>query len=261
MPSNNYLEAHPQQAPHEVYFVTDSLSFLLALRKGPVRQHDYYPQRVWEDIGFLCEQRLVRCFFVFIFSHAGVPGNEFADDLAEDWRNAIGDSMSPLWLTDSRRFRVGAVRTNHDTEGMRVDPDIGLLRKPTGPSASLRRFRFTRKEESLLFRARLGVYPSIGGNTLDAADACPMCGEDGVLHPLGNACTRHIFYECTAVKQYLVPFIGQPPVNLHHVLWSHPRAALTYLQLFERARGAAAADGSSSDDDEHTDDDTSDDDN
>ena len=223
-------------------FITDSQSAIRALAKGPLRQTDMLPMRVWSALALLVSSPSTNFVvsFHFIFSHAGTAGNELADSLAGDLLDVIGDSDQPLWITDATRHRIQISNAMSDVENTVLDDETGKPKRPRpGPSPSLKPLCLSRRDEQLLYRARIGATPEIGGALQDSYEPCPRCGAADALGRAGRT-MRHIFVDCPHRDELTAKL---PPEalksTLSYSLWNEPLIALEYLRTF---RDAAAFD-------------------
>ena len=174
----------------------------------------------------------------FIFSHTGAsPGNELADKLATAAMKRIGSRWTDgIWHKDSTR-RI--LRDLHDAEHHRIEQEIGngkcsvfrfahAMRSGRGfhePSQPLPR-AMTRASEMILYRARVGTMPHLGGFFHGVIDNCPFCDQPKLAR--GGKTIEHLL-EC-------VTYHVTPPARLAAAeLWTNPTAAAEHLWMIQRA--------------------------
>jgi ribonuclease HI len=214
-----------------VCVVTDSLSAMSAVATGPLRQRDALPRNVWTLLADLA-MRNTYVSFHFVFSHVGTRGNDAVDGYANAMRAAIGSDKAELWRTDATRHRIAAANERHDALHQEAAP------LPTA------RFELPRRDEMLLYQARTGAMPCIGGHVHGQRDPCPRCGEADALGRHGLA-LEHIFERCPYVHELRDAFAPAAGRRLVDVLWDEPQLAVEYLRRFAeaKARGAQPAGG------------------
>ena len=152
----------------------------------------------------------------FIFSHTGgCPGNELADKLASDALSKHGKlwRSDEVWNIDStRRIQRGLHDGEHakmlhvsssddddssdgeEGEAARRAPKLpfrarnipGKGKGRVAPSGRLP-VALSRADEILLFRARVGTMPDVGGFLHNRPEPCPLCGAANVLGRGGTA--------------------------------------------------------------------------
>ena len=76
-----YLQTAADPAPREVCICSDSQSALRRLKYGPAAQTDVLADKVWRRLNDLAD-RGVRLHLQWVPGHAGLPGNELADEVA-----------------------------------------------------------------------------------------------------------------------------------------------------------------------------------
>jgi hypothetical protein len=167
-----------------------------------------------------------------VFSHVGgAPGNDVADRLARrgcamqrnPWKQC-----APVACVDSTR-RI--LRARHDAVD-RLDATMSFRKRhmpphmTVAPDAPLEG-SFSRRDEILLFRARLGLCVRAGGMLHGVASDCPVCDEVGALGRDGV--TMEHLAEC-------VPENVDPPGAAMDLgeLWSKPASALVSLRMIDR---------------------------
>ena len=112
-------------------------------------------------------------------------------------------------------------------EGRRAAPAFRFTNMPqqwlSRPSPPLPR-DMGRRDEILLYRARLGMLLEAGGYLCSEAEDCPLCGEEGAMRRRGGT-LAHLL-ECPEVPLYLDP----PPPE---TLWLDPKRAVVFLRALE----------------------------
>jgi ribonuclease HI len=230
----------PEQERHLV-IVTDSKSALDSMRCTFVRRLQFAEQTACRLL-FDLATRGVHIELAFVFSHVGgVPGNEYADELARDARDRVGNKwpstdkrrvrVEPLWHIDTTR-RINSLQHKRVdfTAGQREDTELLAFRFRSMPR-TLRRAPSTalprdipRYEEIGLFRARLGMMTKIGGAFHDVLEDCPLCGEIGALGRDG-ATLMHVV-NCFAKHTDL------PQLRIDD-LWLSPSKAAETVRLYQ----------------------------
>ena len=210
--------------PH-IYIVTDSRSSISALSTGPLRQDGYTEQRCWLLMAALASRRFTISFH-FIFSHCGVKENDEADEAANEAREEFEGVKAPIWRQDAVRLRRSKYHLAVDAKFTRM---IGPNREITFPGPL--KYKFRRADEQLLYRARVGAIPEIGGHLQVSSDPsiydCPLCRAVGVLGRKGK----------TLVHLQNCPSAPLPQGRLlSEMLYNDEIAALRHLHPFREAR-------------------------
>lgn len=223
-----------------VVLVTDSKSSLESVNTTWLRRIGHLEQDVCRLL-FTLAEREVHITLAFVFSHTGAsPGNERADKLATKAMNKMGHCWADgVWNVDSTR-RIH--RNMHDEEHDDIDNDIRAgkgsafrfahaTRTGRGmyePSAPLPR-TMTRASEMLLYRARVGTMPHLGGFLHDVWDDCPLCEEPELSR--GGKTIEHLL-ECFAHHV-------TPPKRMDAAeMWTDPVSAAEHLWMIVNAAGA-----------------------
>jgi len=84
-----------------ILIATDSQSLLMALSQGPLLQTEYREDLIWSLLLHLVS-RDNDIHFVFIHGHCGIPGNEAADQLANQAACEQPQHTAPVWFTDAK---------------------------------------------------------------------------------------------------------------------------------------------------------------
>ena len=218
-----------------IVLITDSKSALESMQTTWLRRIGDLEQRTCRVLFDLATAaRPFHVTLAFVFSHTGgCPGNELADKLAEAAMRQVGEKWrgNEIWNTDSTR-RVQ--RDFHDEEHTKIRETRtfrarnvpGNGRANVAPSARLP-VGLSRAEEILLFRARVGTMPDVGGFLPNRPDPCPLCGVEGALGRDGKA-IEHLL---RCVPPHTMPA---------STLWSDPLKAVQHLRAI---RSAAMATG------------------
>ena len=212
--------------PRRLVLVTDSRSSLESLRTTWLRRIDRREQEVCWQIRELVARHQLKLALCFVFSHVGgCVGNAHVDELAETARCKVGTRWAdPVWYVDSTRRML---LRRHDMVDAAVASGgrFRVRHMPAAlcgrPSDSLPR-HLSRRQEKLIYRARLGMLCAAGGVAHDGSDAeCPFCG--------GNALGRD-----GATMEHLVACLRartNPPLLLElRDLWTNPAAAVVSLE-------------------------------
>lgn len=214
-----WLDGRPRpiQRVH-VNLVTDSLSSLMALGKGPLRQTSFIEQQCWERLAVL--SMWYDFTFAFVFSHHGVEGNVIADNIASLALEDGPDDEIRVWRTDAVRLRIQDLREKFDkrvTAQLRIQKAACYGTKvPTHLKLG-----FTRRDERLLFNARVGIVFWTAGATHETDAPCPRCGAAGVMGRGGKS-IAHVFGGCNRERTALKA----------KALWNSPMEALAQLRRF-----------------------------
>ena len=211
-----------------IVLITDSKSALESMKTTWLRRIGDLEQRacrVLFDLATL--PKPFRITLAFVFSHTGgCLGNERADKLATTALEDVGRVWrdDELWHVDSTR-RIQ--RNFHDKEQEAMDPHCFrsrfIMRDGRANLAPSERLpvALTRAEEIMLFRARVGTMPDVGGFLHNSPDPCPMCCEPGALGRRGTT-IRHLL-GCD-------PSLEMPP----SILWTDPIAAVSGLRAIRQ---------------------------
>jgi ribonuclease HI len=167
----------------------------------------------------------------FVFSHVGgVVGNDRADELAvEACKHRGGQWRAQLWHIDTTRrilnihhAAADAIAARDKAFRFRSMPEELLWR----PSPPLPR-ELTRAEETLLYRARLGLVVEAGGSVHGHSESCILCGEEDAMRRDGAALTHLL--EC-------VRYTISPPLHIElEDLWRDPLTAAKQLGVLQRS--------------------------
>lgn len=174
------------------------------------------------------------------FSHLDIAGNELVDHDANDACQKIGFINPPT----SNDFKSGLYPCYGFAEYDTLRPPLHQLQDnyiisisdhksfrfrnySSSPSPSLPiEARIPRQDETLLFRARLGIFSQIGGFLPNRLDPCPLCGTIDVLGRNGKT-IEHLFKDCTATSDLREEVEGMDNFN---ILWDCPPVAVLILR-------------------------------
>lgn len=220
-----------------VVLVTDSKSSLESVRTTWLSRIGHLEQDVCRLL-FDFAQREIYVTMAFVFSHTGdSPGNELADKLATRAMNTIGHEWTDgIWHKDSTR-RIH--RNMRDEEHDDIDNDIRAgkgsafrfahaTRTGRGmyqPSAPLPR-TMTRASEMILYRARVGTMPHLGGFFHGVVDDCPFCDLPRLTRE--GKTIEHLL-KCVALH------VTPPKRMAATEMWVNPVAAAEHLWMIQRA--------------------------
>ena len=224
-----------------IVHITDCLSSLLCLKKTSIRKMNYQEQCLSHLIYELAEYGFV-IYSAFVFSHLGIVGNELADADADRACKLIGrlppktrkefvSGISPCYgYSEYDTFRP-VYHNLRRRYGSYLMSSVKSFRfrslKSASPSDTLpREARIPRQDESLIFNARLGLFPQLGGFFPNQHDSCPLCGQSGALGRDGMTIT-HLLRDCSITADLRDSTKG---VSDFQILWDCPPAAVLVLR-------------------------------
>lgn len=202
--------------------VSDSWSNLSALEVGPLRVRQHMHAQLWKELLHVASR--VPVFLVFVFGHCGLERNDLADQAAAD---ACKQQM------DGRRLAWGPDDASHVCRALRATADLGLRElqgfRASGPKQSRpnvpRTVRGMRNRGyALLYQARVGVCPALGGSHVGTVANCPLCRERGVIGRTGST-IRHVF-SCPKLSAHRSRWGIR---DGHSHLWTDPKSAVCFL--------------------------------
>jgi hypothetical protein len=210
--------ARPDVRPLVLPVVSDSLSTLSALQKGPFLAADEELARIWSAVITLWLQGTT-VVFIFVFSHVGT--NEEVDEAADV---AMAAPAYPrVWAPDEARHHKVRAAVKYDATA-----DLGAFRsKHRRQPSNLNDWRvkgMLRSSHRRLLALRVGCCADIGGYKHGQKDPCPVCGE--VVMDRGGVAVEHLF-SCTHPRA--VAARQQWGVADPSSLWAAPKRAIGYV--------------------------------
>ena len=151
--------------------LTDSLSLLSALARGPCRQREWHTAEVWKILLDLARMRKV--IGAFVFAHCGFKEQDDVDEAAKAAVALHLDDQPPIWWKDGARVLNNRICSYFDSRA-REEGWRGCSHPSGAPSKPP---RLPRYRATPLCRLRCGVEPKIGGWRHRFVDPCPRCGE------------------------------------------------------------------------------------
>lgn len=196
--------------PKEIVIISDSQSVLRALEKTIIRKM----KTVETSISLLLldlAKRNITIVLGFVFSHLGIPGNDVADNLAEQAREKVGkkhpakgyvsyDSIRPVITNIRKRYVEAIVEMETEKESFKFINNP--LTEDQLLSINIPRNSLSRQEEIRLFAARIGMIKEFGGILHGHDVDCPLCGEEQVIGRKGKTVT-HLFRNCKQAKSLI----------------------------------------------------------
>ena len=161
----------------EVRICTDSQSALTRLREGPAAQTDALADRVWRRLRGLAD-RGTHVTLQWVPGHAGLPGNELADEVARAAAELDQDEAPvDLKSAKSRLRRHAHGEWEERLRPTRYYEEVGPRRATPGERAGL-----SRQESVEAARLRTGHSTILAGYRhrigLQAAPTCPECEQE-----------------------------------------------------------------------------------
>lgn len=252
-----------------VVYVTDSQSALAALDKTWIRKMNLGEQKILFNTLEVAKQNVLS-IFAFVFSHFGLPGNEYVDRKAnhrildgfgireneelglpfhDSVRHAVSKS-NELYLHLLKRKCVLKEQEEYQQEQEQQPESVDsrkfrfrnfCLEETSLIKLNVVRGALTREQEILLFNARLGMIPQIGGYFQGTPDPCPFCHQEGALTRNGKT-LEHLFQHCDAeqvrtLRDDFVSACSQQQVNNKNqntstfsFLFTHPLFSAKFLE-------------------------------
>jgi len=236
---DNLGSLFPTKRPR-IYIISDSLSSISALSTGPLRQDALVEQGCWRLLLVLAELKFPVSFH-FVFSHSGLDGNEVADVIATSSLHMcrLDENLpGPTWRKDGARIRKYILRKQYDALFAEEPPNDREWEPEdldNGSPRPLLKKRHDRRDEQLLYRARVGCIPEIGGHLHEAATTnnhvftCPLCREANALGRSGKT-IRHI------IRCPRSPIPETDEYTFLKQLYQDEYAALHRLRVFRAAK-------------------------
>jgi hypothetical protein len=166
--------------------VSDGLSVLSALGRGPLRQRLGFGTRIWSSLLATASNHVISCGFVF--GHCSWPLGDIADRAAKAASSRV---ITPAFAWDEARVLFAPALAEHET----------LSRGTMGFRAKLVANKplflpwtrgLGRGGERLLIQLRTGCCGLLGGWRHEAPEDCILCGGIAVLSRSGGA-IEHLF--------------------------------------------------------------------
>eukprot|EP00658_Telonema_sp_P-2_P057168 TRINITY_DN4562_c0_g2_i2.p1 TRINITY_DN4562_c0_g2~~TRINITY_DN4562_c0_g2_i2.p1 ORF type:complete len:1266 (-),score=87.68 TRINITY_DN4562_c0_g2_i2:220-4017(-) len=241
------LSAARSLKPKAVRIVTDSLSCLQELQKGPHKQTEEAMEDIWASLAkFRCEIHMI-----FIFSHMENTGDkeegaqflpsqeEIEEQMAPDgpmrWaievdnraQAAVSESAScGFWPNDQLRPRLKAARLAAKKRFTEKPPTRVQLLGPKASKELHTGIGLPRRGQVLLFQLRTGACPTLGGWKHEEPTPCRHCGQLTGRRTWANetgglVATDHLF-ECP----------NFPTTLNSNAPWEYPKEAVAHLKAF-----------------------------
>ena len=197
-------------APQEVRICSDSQSALRRLKYGPAAQTDFLADNVWRRLRDLAD-RGVRLHLQWVPGHAGLPGNELADEVARAAAD-LGQAEASVDLQSAKsrlrrhayrewEERIRPTRYYQENGPRRVTPGerLGLSRRE---SVEMARLRTGHSTLLAAYRHRIGI---------QADPICPECGEE-------EETLQHLLTDCPARADLRRQTLGRDDPTITEVL-------------------------------------------
>lgn len=211
--------------PREVRVCTDSQSALSRLAEGPVSQTEVLPSSVWLRLSAL-ERRGAHITLQWVPGHAGLPGNEQADELARG-AATLDQSRAPVDLASAKGClrRHAHLKWTEKITTTRYAQECGTGRVTLGDRLGL-----TRKESVEVARLRTGHSLLLRSYRLriglDSEATCQECDEeDETLH--------HLLTDCPARALLRREVFGRDDPTVREAL-TDPRRLAVFLRRLGR---------------------------
>jgi len=156
--------------------VTDSLSFLSAINRGPCDVGDYFSMRAWDALLKLA-RRGIDVYMTFVFSHCEIAIHDNVDKLARRAAaGKLGAVTVPPWHKDVARIGKSAVRAEAQAKYEKAGTWRSQYHRNFLTSELLTLPLPVAKHIS---RMRTGLVPEFGGTLYDGTEpvmeTCPLC--------------------------------------------------------------------------------------
>lgn len=243
-------------ASRHLILVTDSQSCLQALRVSWLRKQQVAEQVASRHLFVLASVHEVTTVLAFVFSHLGVEGNDLADVGANEACEELGHEVPSISKGDLGDWHVDTTRhllkSRHEARDEAAGYTSRRLRCRNVVLGNFRnvppafRFRFagaprssdlpsmTRRDERMLFNARVGIFIPAGGFFHSLPETCPFCKAPEVLRRNGHT-VSHLLDVCPQVRERLAREDGTtcPSTVTAEDLWSNPRKAVIVLRKLQ----------------------------
>ena len=228
---HNFFDNNPHAITNAVIF-TDSLSTLQALENGTDGTTEMTQLSLC--IHHLISKHNINLVLQWVPGHAGVPGNEMADELAKrgaalpqpekpvNYQTAcqmIRSNTKEEWMNTWAASNKGRPMYTHMNRPKRSDP-INKLK---------------RGDQSIIFQLRTKHIPlnnhlkRIGVKT---SSACPLCN-------CQDETVEHHLFECVRLKELRERFLPSNP-NIHKCLYDNPEQMSLICSYYRLASGIRA---------------------
>ena len=228
---NHTFDTNPLAITNIVIF-TDSLSTIQALENGTEANKEMI--QLSRSIHHLINSHRVQIVLQWIPGHAGLPGNEKADELAKrgaslpqpetpvSYQTAcqmIKSNLREEWMNSWALETKGRHMYSHMTKPNRKDP-INKLQ---------------REDQSIIFRLRTRHIPlnsHLKRINVKTSAACPLCN-----HP--DETVEHHLFDCINLKELRGRFLPSKP-NIHKCLYGTTEQMKKTCSFFKLASGERA---------------------
>lgn len=217
-----------------VRVVTDSLSCLSELQRGPFRQEEEQMEEIWQ---LLSQLRVPRIFLVFVFSHmedhegqaadTAMRWNTLVDHLAEQAQASTTEV--PQWPRDLIRPLISQLTARTD-DSFRARSTLRYEALQNGrPSTDIQKMHFPRSQQKFLMQLRCGAARKLPGWRTGAPEKCPHCTAK-VGRESTSAREPTLNYESVVIHLFYCP--GWPTALTLASLWNSPVEALRHANAY-----------------------------
>ena len=228
---NHTFDTNPLAITNIVIF-TDSLSTLQALESGTDANKEII--QLSRSIHHLIDTHRIQIVLQWIPGHAGLPGNEKADELAKRGANLpqpenpvtyqtacqmIKSNLQEEWMNSWATQTKGRHMYTHMTKPNRKDP-INKLQ---------------REDQSIIYRLRTRHIPlnnHLKRINVKTSAACPLCD-----YP--DETVEHHLFDCTKLTDLRERFLPANP-NIHKCLYGSSEQMRKTCSFFKLASGKRA---------------------
>ena len=233
-------------------FILDAQSIMSSIAKTWIRKMNHLEQEISRKLYQLAELGF-HINIAFVFSHLGVAGNERVDEAANEARRKLGKFVPERGYQHYDSFRI--IRKRLDLKFInytmqqhgasfrfRSMQQLGLFHDdlvelgfPFQAMQNIisshlpRSSAISRKDETRLYYARLGMFPELGGYYVqETLEDCPLCKKKQVLGRNG-ATIHHLLVSCETLNCCRKDDKGKE-INLIQFLWENPLFSFTVLE-------------------------------